>query len=483
MQLTGKGAGRPLAGVVSALVVLALPLVGASAASAGDARVAGTSTSALLLDGLPQPGLALVRGHLRRPGRRPGQGRLVVRVRHVRPAAQRRTPGTSSRCRSRATSCTGSTPGTPSRGTLPSWADQAAGRRMWAPDVHYADGQWRMYYVVTQTTGTRPAGRTTTPSAWRRPRRRSGRGRTAAPRSSARAGRSGNNFLWTFDPEVGAGRRRHRAHLLRLVLRRGLPAAARHHGHAGRPATRPGSRSTTSSRAPTSRARTATGTSSAPRPTAAPARRPATASRSPGRGRSPVPTWTRTGCASTSAATPAGPRCSTRTATAGSGPATTRWRPTTAGSGGSSTTRSTGTTRSSTRPYGINRRPMLIDRIDWVRGWPVVRYGCGPSDSVQRGPAVRGPGQGHHDVGRPARDCLEALASIGPGRLDRADSDEFNGAALAPAGSPCAHPKSRSAAARSTGPPSATTSSGPANTAEHAAARTPRRGTGRSRPS
>src|SRR3954452_6190907 len=43
MQLTGKGAGRPLAGVVSALVVLALPLVGAPAASAAST---GTSTGA-----------------------------------------------------------------------------------------------------------------------------------------------------------------------------------------------------------------------------------------------------------------------------------------------------------------------------------------------------------------------------------------------------------------------------------------------------
>ncbi len=41
-------------------------------------------------------------------------------------------------------------------------------------------------------------------------------------------------------------------------------------------------------------------------------------------------------------------------------------------------------------PFGINRRPMLIDRIDWVHGWPLVRYGCGPSESVQPGPVVRG---------------------------------------------------------------------------------------------
>lgn len=39
---------------------------------------------------------------------------------------------------------------------------------------------------------------------------------------------------------------------------------------------------------------------------------------------------------------------------------------------------------------GINRRPMLMDRLDWVHGWPAVRAGRGPSDTVQRGPATGG---------------------------------------------------------------------------------------------
>ncbi len=38
--------------------------------------------------------------------------------------------------------------------------------------------------------------------------------------------------------------------------------------------------------------------------------------------------------------------------------------------------------------FGINRRPMLIDRLDWVDGWPRVRAGAGPSDSRQRGPVT-----------------------------------------------------------------------------------------------
>ena len=39
-------------------------------------------------------------------------------------------------------------------------------------------------------------------------------------------------------------------------------------------------------------------------------------------------------------------------------------------------------------PFGINRRPMLIDRLDWVDGWPRVRAGAGPSDSPQPGPVT-----------------------------------------------------------------------------------------------
>ncbi|MFI5912042.1 family 43 glycosylhydrolase [Dactylosporangium sp. NPDC051541] len=47
-------------------------------------------------------------------------------------------------------------------------------------------------------------------------------------------------------------------------------------------------------------------------------------------------------------------------------------------------------------PYGINRRPMLIDRLEWPGGWPSVRTAPPPR----------------------------------PARLDRAATDEFNGGAL-----------------------------------------------------
>ena len=39
-------------------------------------------------------------------------------------------------------------------------------------------------------------------------------------------------------------------------------------------------------------------------------------------------------------------------------------------------------------PFGINRRPMLIDRLDWVNGWPTVRAGRWASDDPQRAPAT-----------------------------------------------------------------------------------------------
>ena len=37
-------------------------------------------------------------------------------------------------------------------------------------------------------------------------------------------------------------------------------------------------------------------------------------------------------------------------------------------------------------PGGVNRRPTLMDRLDWVDGWPVTRAGAGPSEGPQPGP-------------------------------------------------------------------------------------------------
>ena len=41
-----------------------------------------------------------------------------------------------------------------------------------------------------------------------------------------------------------------------------------------------------------------------------------------------------------------------------------------------------------TDTFGINRRPMLIDNIDWIDGWPRTRAGLGPSDTPQPAPVT-----------------------------------------------------------------------------------------------
>ncbi|MEO3805118.1 family 43 glycosylhydrolase [Nonomuraea sp. B1E8] len=41
-------------------------------------------------------------------------------------------------------------------------------------------------------------------------------------------------------------------------------------------------------------------------------------------------------------------------------------------------------------PYGVNERPMLLDRLDWIDGWPVVRAGAGPSERSSERPVTRG---------------------------------------------------------------------------------------------
>ncbi|MEV0724637.1 family 43 glycosylhydrolase [Micromonospora purpureochromogenes] len=39
-------------------------------------------------------------------------------------------------------------------------------------------------------------------------------------------------------------------------------------------------------------------------------------------------------------------------------------------------------------PFGINERPMLIDRLDWIDGWPRVNAGAGPSDGDRPAPVT-----------------------------------------------------------------------------------------------
>ncbi|MEV1333116.1 family 43 glycosylhydrolase [Micromonospora costi] len=42
-------------------------------------------------------------------------------------------------------------------------------------------------------------------------------------------------------------------------------------------------------------------------------------------------------------------------------------------------------------PFGINERPMLLDRLDWIDGWPTVNAGAGPSDGPRPAPVTTGP--------------------------------------------------------------------------------------------
>jgi arabinan endo-1,5-alpha-L-arabinosidase len=75
---------------------------------------------------------------------------------------------------------------------------------------------------------------------------------------------------------------------------------------------------------------------------------------------------------------------------------------------------------------GINRRPMLLDRLDWIGGWPTVRAGRWASQGTEAAPVTRA------GAPRPApvRHAVQAVPALG--RLVRANSDEFNGTALTP---------------------------------------------------
>jgi arabinan endo-1,5-alpha-L-arabinosidase len=79
------------------------------------------------------------------------------------------------------------------------------------------------------------------------------------------------------------------------------------------------------------------------------------------------------------------------------------------------------------RPYfanGWTRRPVLMDAVDWVDGWPRLRNGGGPSDSVQQAPIVNA------DVPNPH--VTPPAPFDNPGAAIASVSDDFSGAALSP---------------------------------------------------
>lgn len=71
---------------------------------------------------------------------------------------------------------------------------------------------------------------------------------------------------------------------------------------------------------------------------------------------------------------------------------------------------------------GFTRRPPMLDPVDWVAGWPVVRTGRGPSQTRLPGPAAQA---GQHSAYRPNPAPLDV-----PGAAPAGYSDTFDGTAL-----------------------------------------------------
>ena len=120
--------------------------------------------------------------------------------------------------------------------------------------------------------------------------------------------------------------------------------------------------------------------------TAAPARRPATPSRSDDRAaHRAVP-----GPEGLSLDRLPGRRYPvlSRTATAGSAPATTAWFTDLSGQDWIVYHAIDRADPFLDEPFGINERPMLIDRLDWINGWPAVRAGAGPSEQPRPAPVT-----------------------------------------------------------------------------------------------
>lgn len=71
---------------------------------------------------------------------------------------------------------------------------------------------------------------------------------------------------------------------------------------------------------------------------------------------------------------------------------------------------------------GFTKRPAMIDALDWVNGWPVVRGGQGPSDSEQPLPAAQ--------AGQKSLYVTQLAVADQPGTVMPGASDEFNASAL-----------------------------------------------------
>jgi arabinan endo-1,5-alpha-L-arabinosidase len=79
------------------------------------------------------------------------------------------------------------------------------------------------------------------------------------------------------------------------------------------------------------------------------------------------------------------------------------------------------------KPYfagSWTRRPVMLDRIDWIDGWPRLRGGAGPSHSPEAAPVM--------SLGQQSGSSVHPAQEDRPGTLFANASDEFDTGALGP---------------------------------------------------
>jgi arabinan endo-1,5-alpha-L-arabinosidase len=269
--------------------------------------------------------------------------------------------------------------------TLPSWA--APDAALWAPDVRYVAGRWVMYYVVTQTTvfpgpNDNAIGVATAPTPtgpWTD---------SGAPVVAPRPGDSGNpdDFKWTFDP----------AYLKAADGRQYLYYGSYYGGVFGIELTADGTRTTG---APTMVAidNRFEGAYVVPRDgwyylfasSSNCCAGPVTGySVFVGRSRSPLGPFVDEDGVSLTASRTGGSIVVTPNGNSWVG---TGHNAVVTDAAGQDWLVYHAIDRDQPwldDPFGINRRPTLIDRLDWVGGWPSVRAGRYASDDPQPAPAA-----------------------------------------------------------------------------------------------